>query len=100
MNQTINSNSTFLINHLIMKNKKCTFKIEKVTITDVECLLGKCNDKLPGVDNLVGTFLRYVANFVAEPICHIINLSIDKCVCPRAWKIAKIIPLAKFLFCF
>ena len=95
MNQTINSNSTSLINDLIMKNKKCTFKIEKVTITDVECLLVKCNDKPPGVDNLVGTFLRCVANFVAEPICYIINLSIDKCICPQAWKIAKIIPLAK-----
>ena len=64
MNQTINSNSTCLINDLIMKNKKCTFKIENVTITDVECLLGKCNDKPPGGDNLDGTFLRYVANLV------------------------------------
>ena len=40
-NQTININYTFLINDLIMKNKKCTFKMQKVTITDVECLLGR-----------------------------------------------------------
>lgn len=29
------------------------------------------------------------------PICHIINLSLEKCVCPLDWKIAKIDPISK-----
>lgn len=57
MQQTSNCTSTTLISNLIMKDKKCKFKIEKVTITDVECLLNKCKGRPPGVDNLDVKFL-------------------------------------------
>ena len=78
-----------------MENKNCKFKLEKVTVNEVECLLNKCKDRPPGVDNLDVKFISMVANLIAEPVCHIINLSIEKSICPKAWKIAKIIPLTK-----
>ena len=42
-----------------------------------------------GVDNLDVTSLRTVANLIAVPVLNIINLSIEKCICPQAWKMAK-----------
>lgn len=39
-------------------------------------------------------FLRMAANLIAVPVCHI-NLSVEKGICPQAWKISKIIPLRK-----
>ena len=90
-----NRTSTPLISDLIMKDKKCKFKFEKVTVADVECLLQKCKDRPSRVDNLDAKFLNIVANLIAVPVCHIINLSIEKCICPLAWKTAKIIPLSK-----
>lgn len=78
-----------------MKNKTCEFKMEKVTIKDAEDLLSSCKDRPPGVDYLDAKFLRMVANVIAVPVCHIINLSIEKGICPQAWKISKMIPLRK-----
>ena len=50
-----------------------------------------------GVDNLDVTSLRTVANLIAVPVLNIINLSIEKCICPQAWKIAKVFPHSKNL---
>lgn len=41
MQQIGNPTSATLISDLIMKDKKCKFKFEKVTVVDVECLLKK-----------------------------------------------------------
>lgn len=32
-------------------------------------------------------FLRMVAKLIAVLVCHIINLSIEKCICRHAWKV-------------
>lgn len=39
--------------------------------------------------------LKLVANLIAIPIWHVLNLSLEKCIFPQAWKIAKIISLPK-----
>ena len=45
-------------------------------------------NKPPGIDNLDGKLLKLVAEEIAPPICHIINMS--NCLCPLKWKRAKI----------
>ncbi len=78
-----------------MKNKKRTFNIDKVTTTEVECQHKRCKDRPPGIYNLDAKFLSIVTKFIAVPVCHIINLSNEKCICPHEWKIAKVILLSK-----
>jgi hypothetical protein len=53
------------------------------------------NDKTPGIDNLDGKLLRMVADSIATSICHVLNLSLEKCICPQARREAKVIPLLK-----
>lgn len=94
--QTVrNMRTPWLIKNIIMKNKNCEFKMEKVTKKDVEDLLSSCKDKPPGVDYFDAKFLRMAANLIAVPVDHVINLIIEKGICPQAWKISKIIPLRK-----
>ena len=58
-------------------------------------LLSINNDKPPGSDNLDGKLLRIIADDIATPICHILNLSLRESVRPQAWREAKVIPLPK-----
>ena len=51
------------------------------------------NDKPPGTNNLVGRLLRIIAYDIANPICHILHVSLLESVCPQAWREAKVIPL-------
>ncbi len=94
MQQTSTDSSITRIKELVM-NKKCEFKIARVSVKDVECLIKKCKERPPGVDNLEVRFLSLAASVISVPVCHIVNLSTEKCICPQAWKIAKIIPLKK-----
>lgn len=71
------------------------FNIESITLSEVEHLIEKCKDRHAGIDYLDVTFLKLVSNVIVVPVCHIINLSIRKGVCPQAWKIAKNVPLSK-----
>lgn len=66
-----------------------------MTISHVEKLLLACKDKPAGVDNMDMKLLKLVADLIAAPICHVLNLSFEKGLFPQAWKIAKIIPLPK-----
>ena len=50
---------------------------------------------LLALDNLDGKLLRVVADYIATPICHIFNLSLEESLCPQAWREAKVIPLPK-----
>lgn len=36
-----------------------------------------------------------IADDIATPICYVFNLSLLECVCPKAWREAKVIPLPK-----
>ncbi len=52
-------------------------------------------DKPSGMDNLDGRLVKLAASCLAEPVCHIFNISIKKRIFPLAWKEAKVIPLQK-----
>ena len=41
------------------------------------------NDKPPGCDNLDRKLLRIIVDDIANPICHIFNLSLLESVCPK-----------------
>jgi hypothetical protein len=64
-------------------------------VGEVEQLLLSINNDKPGIDNLDGKFLRMVADSIATPIGHIINLSREESLCTQAWREAKVIPLPK-----
>ncbi len=73
--------------------KSVNLKLQKLQLQMLSvCLIVIMLNRPPGVDNLDIKFLRIVANLM---VCHIINLSIEQCICPQAWKTAKGIPLSK-----
>ena len=51
--------------------------------------------KSTGLDLLNAKFLKLSSNIISEPLCHIFNLSIRKCVFPSLFKLAKVIPAYK-----
>ena len=51
--------------------------------------------KATGVDDLPPGVLKDVREYIADPLCHIINLSIETATIPTKWKIAKLIPIYK-----
>ena len=51
--------------------------------------------KATGLDLLSAKFLKLASNIISEPLCHIFNLSIRKCVFPSLFKLAKVIPAYK-----
>lgn len=61
----------------------------------VRKLFLECKEKPAGIDDIDSKLLKLVADIVAKPISHILNLSIDKCIYPQAWNTAKIVPLPK-----
>ncbi len=76
-----------------MNNKKCTFNFNPMQLDDIKKLVK--NDEQTGLDNLDGKLVRIIADYIAEPVCHILNLSLKESMFPQAWKVAKIIPLSK-----
>lgn len=57
----------------------------------VENLLLTSKDKPAGVDNLDAKLLKNVANILAIPNCHVLNLTLESGEFRVAWKIAEII---------
>lgn len=51
--------------------------------------------KSAGPDNLEPFFLRSAVDFIAEPLCHIFNLSLSENNIRRIWKSAYVLPLLK-----
>jgi hypothetical protein len=83
------------ISEQIMKDKNCTFEFRKVRVEEVKKIVSINNDNPPRSDNLDGKLLRIIADDIATPICHIVNLSLLECVCPQVWREAKVLPLPK-----
>jgi hypothetical protein len=57
--------------------------------------LDKLKSSSPGTDGLPSWFLRVAAPCIAEPLCHIFNLSLLSGSVPVQWKSASITPLPK-----
>ena len=92
----VSGKSHEIISNIIMRNKQCVFKFQKIQNDDVKKLLdGLNNDKPAGMDNVDGRLLKVVSNIIALPICHIFNLSLQEGLFPQIWKSAKVVPLPK-----
>lgn len=53
------------------------------------------NDKAPGRDGLRNSFIKTICPLVAEPLTHIINLSLQSGIFPDCWKVAAVVPIHK-----
>ncbi len=52
-------------------------------------------NKATGFDELPSGMLKDVREYIADPLCYILNLSIATGTVPAIWKCAKIIPVRK-----
>ena len=71
-------------------------RIPKVSIESVERKLRTIKEsKEPGPDEIPNWFLKTFSHLLAEPVCYLINSSLQKQVLPTIWKKANVIPLPK-----
>ena len=79
-----------------MKDKRCQFEFSELSVETVAGLVKvACGDERPGMDGNDGKLIGMAVDYVAQPICHILNTSLKLSIFPQAWKEAKIIPLPK-----
>ena len=80
----------------IMLGKKCSLSLQHVTIVTVKKLLNNLkNSRSTSVDELDNFSVKLSAVHIAEPLHHIITLSIMQNKFPTNWKYTKVIPLHK-----
>ena len=53
------------------------------------------DNKSSGFDNISNKVIKYVANLISKPLCHIFNMSFQNGIFPDLLKIAKVIPILK-----
>lgn len=75
-------------------NPKTMF-ITPTTIKEIENIIKNLKLKNGGVDNINTKTIVILANFISEPLAHIVNLCIEKAIWPDALKRAVIKPIHK-----
>ena len=82
----------------IMENKQCKLHIQHITVLKVEKLLrGLSSSRSTALDELDNYSVKITAPLIAQPLHHVITLSIMSNKFPSCWKYAKILPLHKKL---
>ena len=76
----------------IMNGKKCKLSLKFVNVDKV-CILK--NTKSCAVDELDNFCVKISAHIIAQPLHHILTLSIMQNKFPTSWKYSKIVPLHK-----
>ena len=72
------------------------FSLSPVTRYKIMQLLSSLKvDKSSGLDGIPARFLRDGASVLADPVAHIVNLSITSVVVPSSFKDARVSPLFK-----
>ena len=80
----------------IVNGKKLSMSLKHVTVRRVrQLLLSLKNKTSASVDQLDNYSVRLAADFIAEPLHHVICLSIMQQKFPSCWKYTKIVPLHK-----
>ena len=80
----------------IMKDKNCKLSMKYVTTAKVMKLIKKLkNSKSTSYDGIDNYSVKLSANIIAEPLHHIICLSIMQKKFPKSWKLVKVVPLHK-----
>ena len=83
-----------------MLNRQCSFKVKPVSEADVLKLITNLkNSSATGVDHIDTRTVKLVADLLAPPLAHIINLSVSTSTFPEIWKFAKVVPLLKSMSC-
>ena len=83
----------FLYFSIFVSDKKFNFR--PVSNLEVEKYLSlRCikRNKSTGIDNLLPCLLKDAARNISAPLTHLINLSLQTGLFPKAWKLAKIVP--------
>ena len=78
--------------------KKCSntdaFGIQHMTFSEVKkTLLNLKNDCSSGFDGIPVRYIKPLADYIASPLVHIINNSIDRGTFPNARKVARVCPI-------
>ena len=82
----------------IMSGKDCKLDLDHVTVGTVKKLLKNLkSSRSTSVDELDSFAVKLAADHIAEPLHHIITLSIMQKKFPTSWKYTKLIPLHKKL---
>ena len=80
----------------LMEKKSCTFQFRPVYPDEVLKIISNFKSSHScGVDNIDSMVIKLAKHELTPVITHIINLSIQLCKFPKAWKIATVIPLHK-----
>ena len=80
----------------IMFSKSCFLHMRHVSISKVrKTLKSLSNSTSAGIDELDSFSVKLAADFIAQPVHHIITLSIMNSQFPQSWKCSKVIPLHK-----
>ncbi len=71
-------------------------EVIKLDVSSVHTSLRTLNPrKAPGPDEIPNWLLKEYADFLADPVCSILNTSFAEQALPNSWKHANVIPLAK-----
>ena len=80
----------------IMEKKNCKLDLSHITVSKVASILKNLsNNRSTALDDLDNYSVRVAAPVIAQPLHHIITLSVMQCKFPTAWKYAKVLPLHK-----
>ena len=80
----------------IMGQKECGLSLKHVTLDMVQKLLKNLkNSRSTSIDELDNYSVKLAADLIAQPLHHIITLSVLQKKFPSAWKYSKVIPLHK-----
>ena len=80
----------------LMMGKNLSLSLRFVTVQKVRKLLGSLKNKTSSsVDQLDNYAVKIAADYIAEPLHHVITLSIMQKKFPTCWKFTKIVPLHK-----
>ena len=72
------------------------FTIQPVTRRGVlECIKSLRSDSSTGADTIPARFVKLVAEYLANPLTHIINNCIKRSYFPTKWKMARVSPIPK-----
>ena len=80
----------------IMEHKTCQAQLSHVNVDKVKKILKNLSSsRSTGIDELDNFSLKLAGDYIAQPIHHIVCLSIIQSKFPCSWKVSKVIPLHK-----
>ena len=80
----------------LMMNRTCSLKFKSVHPDEVKKVVSSLkNSKSCGLDEIDVATLKLIIDDILPSLTHIINLSLLSSTFPKAWKVAKVVPLLK-----